>query len=111
MGRSVEQAAETACAFREANEQLEAKADELGLGARGTPYLCECDDPRCTTVISLTRAEYEEVRGHPTRFAMVSGHQQADAHLVHEGPRFAVIEKIGEEGRLVAARDPRAAPN
>lgn len=108
MSRSVAHAAETASTFRDANEQLEARADELGLGARPTPYLCECEDARCTDVIGLTRAEYEEVRAHPRRFVVVSGHQQSDARLVQEASRFTVVEKIGEEGKLVAARNPRA---
>jgi hypothetical protein len=38
----------------------------------------------------------------------VAGHQEADARIVQEAPRFTVVEKIGEEGKLVAARDPRA---
>jgi hypothetical protein len=108
MSRSVAQAAATQSAFRDVNEQLEAKADELGFGARPTPYLCECEDTRCTDVIGLTRAEYEEVRAHSRRFVLVPGHQQSDARLVQEAPRFTVVEKIGEEGKLVTARNPRA---
>jgi hypothetical protein len=108
VSRSVAQAAETASAFRDANEQLEAKADELGFGARPTPYLCECEDAHCTDVIGLTRTEYEEVRVHPRRFVVVSGHQESDVRLVQKAPRFTVVEKIGEEGKLVAARNPRA---
>jgi len=108
VSRSVAQAAATQSAFRDANEQIEAKADELGFGARPTPYLCECEDAGCTDVMGLTRAEYEVVRAHPRRFVLVSGHQQSDARLVQEVPRFTVIEKIGEEGELVTARNPRA---
>lgn len=108
VSRSVAQAAATQSAFRDANEQLQAKADELGFGARPTPYLCECEDARCTDVIGVTRVEYEEVRAHPRRFVVVSGHQHAEARLVQEAPRFTVVEKIGEEGELVTARNPRA---
>jgi len=95
-------------AFRDANEQIQAKADELGFGVQASPYLCECEDGGCTDVIGLTRLEYEEVRAHPKRFVMVSGHQETDSRLVLEAPRFTVIEKTGEEGELVEARDPRA---
>jgi len=38
------------------------------------------------------------------RFLVVSGHQEPDARLVREAPRFTVIEKTGEEGKLVGAR-------
>ena len=109
VSRSVHQAAENEARFRLANEGLEEKADELGFGGERTPYLCECEDERCTSVISLTREEYEAVRAHPKRFAMVIGHQEADDRLVEEGVGFIVIEKRGEEGELVAARDPRSA--
>src|SRR5215210_7206717 len=64
----------------------------VGMGARPTPYLCECEDAACTDVIGLTRVEYEEVRAHPKRFVLASGHQESDSRLVQEAPRFTVIE-------------------
>ena len=108
MGRSVEQAAINEAAFRRANESLEEKAGEFGFGEERTPYLCECQDERCTAVIRLTREEYEAVRAHPKRFVMVPGHQEADERVVQEEPGFTVIEKHGEEGDLVAEEDPRS---
>src|SRR4029450_576006 len=109
MSRSVARAVETLVVFRDANEHLGAKADELGVDGQRTPYLCECEDARCPNVIALTRDEYEDVRAHPKRFVMISGHQEPDALLVREAPRFAVVEKTGEEGDLVATRDRRRA--
>src|SRR5438874_1283261 len=79
VSRSLAQAAAIESAFRDANEQIQAKADELGFGGQATPYLCECEDAGCTEVIGLTRAAYEEVRAHPRRFVMVSGHQEPDS--------------------------------
>jgi hypothetical protein len=49
MSRSVARAVETLVLFRNANEHLGAKADELGVDGQRTPYLCECEDARCTT--------------------------------------------------------------
>jgi hypothetical protein len=109
VGRSVEQAAKNEAAFRLANEALEAKAGEFGFGEERTPYLCECEDERCTAVIRLTREEYEVVRAHPKRFVMAPGHQDAGARVLQEEPSFTVIEKHGEEGDLVAEEDPRSA--
>lgn len=109
MGRSVRQAAKNEARFRRVNEVLEEKADELGFGGERTPCLCECEDERCTCVISLMREDYEAVRAYPKRFAMVIGHQERDDRLVQEGVGFIVIEKRGEEGELVAALDPRSA--
>ena len=108
MGRSVEQAAKNESTFRRANELLEEKAANLGFGEERTPYLCECEDERCTAVIRLTREEYEAVRAHPKRFVIASGHQHADERVLREEPGFTVIEKHGEEGELVAEEDPRS---
>jgi hypothetical protein len=109
VGRSVEQAAKSEASFGRANEALEVKADELDFAEEErTPYLCECEDERCTELIRLTREEYEAVRAHPKRFVMTAGHQNADERVLQEGPGFTVIEKHGEEGDLVAEEDPRS---
>jgi len=107
VSRSVEQAANNEAAFRLANETLEAKAGELGFGKERTPYLCECEDEACMAVVRLTREEYEAVRAHPKRFVMAPGHQEADDRLLQQAAGFAIIEKQGEEGDLVAEKDPR----
>ena len=109
MSRSVEQAARNESTFRRANESLEEKATDLGLSDEPTPYLCECEDERCTEIVRLTSEEYEAVRANPRRFTMVSGHQEADDLLIEEAARFTVIEKNGQEGDLVAEQDPRSA--
>jgi hypothetical protein len=107
--RSTQQAAENEATFRLANESLEQKADELDLSGERTPYLCECEDERCTRVIRLSREDYERARNYPTRFVMVPGHQEARVRVVQEEAGFTVIQKAGEEGELVARRDPRSA--
>jgi hypothetical protein len=109
VSRSVQRAAYNEATFRQANESLEDKAAELGLSEERTPYLCECEDERCTKIIQLTRKEYETVRANPKRFVMMPGHRGSDDLVVEERSEFAVIEKTGEEGALVAERDPRAA--
>ena len=108
VGRSVEQAAKNEAAFRKVNERIEEKADELELGEVPTPFLCECEDERCTQVVLLRRTEYEEVRAHPRRFVVSPGHEDGDSRLIQDGD-FAVIEKQGKEGELVEQQDPRSA--
>jgi hypothetical protein len=107
--RSAAQAAENEATFRRANERLAAKADELELSDARTPYLCECEEERCTEILQLRHDEYEGVRADPRRFVVVPGHQEDDDRLIREGAGFAVIEKAGEEGELVARQDPRSA--
>jgi hypothetical protein len=107
--RSVEQAAKNEATFRSVNERLQEKADELDLGDRQTPFLCECEDERCTEVLLLRRSDYEAVRAHPRRFIVAPGHQEQDDQLIRDDAGFAVLEKHGKEGELVEQQDPRTA--
>jgi hypothetical protein len=105
---SAERAAENESTFRELNETLEKRADELDLGEGRMPFLCECDEERCTQVVLLTRDEYEGVRSHPRTFVLTSGHQAPDDRVVRDEPQYVIVEKTGEKGPLVEARNPRA---
>ena len=105
--RSVERAAENESTFREVNEKLEKRADELALTSGRTPYLCECDDERCTQVVLLTGEEYERVRARPRTFLLVADHQSPDDRVVRTEADYVVIEKTGEKGALVEQRYPR----
>jgi hypothetical protein len=108
VARSAEQRAKNESIFREANEKLEDKVVELSLTEERTPYLCECDDPSCTEIIRLTIPEYEAVRGNPRQFIIAPKHDAAPDRVVEEHEGFTVIQKTGEEGRLVEEQDPRA---
>jgi hypothetical protein len=105
--RSAERAAENESTFREVNETLGKRADELALSGGRTPYLCECDDERCTQVVLLTGEEYEQVRAVPRTFVMVADHQSLDDRVVRAETKYVVIEKTGEKGALVEQRYPR----
>jgi hypothetical protein len=82
MAISDERALENERLFRSANDRIDQRRRELEVDGR-TPYLCECEDPACTQLLSLTREEYRRVRadrgqfmvarGHPTRGAPVDG--------------------------------------
>ena len=45
---------------------------ELELAERMNPYLCECEDEGCTTIVLLTSKEYEEVRSGARHFLLAS---------------------------------------
>ena len=82
--------------FREANEQIRARADEYDAPIERIPFLCECPVPSCTEVLRLTMAEYSDVRAHPDHFFTVPGHEQADAavgHVVSRENGYVVVEK------------------
>jgi hypothetical protein len=108
VSRSAAQRAENESTFRRANEDLEQKAEALSFGEQPTPYLCECEDPLCTEVVMLARSEYEAVRRDPRRFFIMPGHDAPEDRLVEESDGFSVVEKTGEEGRLVEEQDPRS---
>jgi hypothetical protein len=105
--RSARRAAENEATFREVNETLQEKASELELSGGRTPYLCECDDERCTRVVLLTGEEYEQVRAGPRTFLLVVGHESPDDRLVRQSPDYVVVEKTGEKAELVEERNPR----
>jgi hypothetical protein len=86
--------------FREANEQIRAKADEYDAPIERIPFLCECPVPSCTEVLRLTLAEYSDVRADPAHFFTAPGHEQADAtvgHVVSRESGYVVVEKDGED--------------
>jgi hypothetical protein len=100
--------AENEALFRQVNERIEevnSNLDSDGL----SDFLCECGDDDCTTPISMTLAEYEEVRSVPTYFVIAPGHETVDVEdVVRSGHRYAVVEKhAGEAARIAVETDPR----
>jgi hypothetical protein len=96
--------------FRQVNERIKDVAD--GIGGDGAPYefLCECADAGCTARITLTTAEYDEVRESPRRFVLAPGHVSPQIeHVVEREGDHVVVEKRGLAGRIAAELDPRTA--
>jgi hypothetical protein len=92
---------------REINERI----DESNEAEAGTadPFVCECSDGSCTSMIDLTHLEYEEVRAYGTHFAIATDHESPDLDLmVSERSGFAIIRKLpGLPARIANASDPR----
>jgi hypothetical protein len=91
--------------FRKVNEAMEVGQDPSGL----LTFVCECGRLRCNKLIELTRAEYEQVRANPRRFAIIDGHEILEAEsIVERHDRYLVVEKnAGPEGEIVEYTDPR----
>ena len=81
--------------LRRVNEAIRShRADEVVI------FRCECGQLGCNELIGLTRAEYNAVRAHPRRFAIVPAHEIAEIETtVERHDRYAIVE----------ARDPAAA--
>ena len=61
-------------------------------------FQCECGRaPACGEQISLTLAEYDEVRVQGDRFLVVPGHEDpAIEHVVRRNDRYLVVDKVAE---------------
>ena len=84
--------------FREANETIQRKADELGADMQRLPFLCECPTEDCVEILQLTRAQYAEIREHANRYVTAVGHEQGDlaiAEVVARHDRYVIVEKTG----------------
>jgi hypothetical protein len=94
--------------FRQVNERIEEINQKLGDDSP-SDFLCECGDDDCTAPVSLTIAEYEDVRSEPTHFAIANGHEIIDVErVIGKNERYSVVEKFaGEAGRIAVETDPR----
>jgi hypothetical protein len=105
-----ERAARNDAVFREANEGIRAAAEQHGMEDR-IPFICECADTRCTTIVQLSLPKYEEVRADPRRFVTAPGHESGPedrTRVVESGDGYDVVEKLGIAGETAEALDPRS---
>lgn len=73
-------------------------------------FRCECARRGCARMLQLSHEEYERLRAHPRRFALAMGHEDPAVEDVVEShlPRYLVVEKRGQAGRLAEETDPRS---
>ena len=100
--------AENQSRFREANENIEATATTVGF-AGSIPFLCECSDEHCRTVVSLGYEAYEAIRQHPRLFFSAPGHEvpsieSGGAIVTERHPDYVVLEKIDTAGEVAEER-------
>ncbi|HKN62866.1 MAG TPA: hypothetical protein VJV76_00900 [Gaiellaceae bacterium] len=100
--------AENEILFREVNERIQELQSDVW-GNHEIDFMCECADGACTAVLTLTPAEYEELRSNSRRFAVLPGHQVEDVERVVEThSRYLVVEKNLETVQRVDEADPRS---
>ena len=69
------------------------------------PFRCECGRLGCNKLMELTRAEYNAVRGHRRRFAIVAGHEVVEIEpIVERHDRDAVVEAHDPAAAAIAER-------
>jgi hypothetical protein len=101
--------------FRDANDGIEVAAVEHHFDPdRRVPFICECSDPRCTRIVSVTLEEYGHVRSNGRWFIHAPGHEEevdGAVTTVERHPPFVVVEKINHAGEVaedLASQDPEA---
>jgi hypothetical protein len=95
--------------FREVNERIENLAETFGLNTQSLDLVCECGDSTCEERLSMTRAEYEELRSDPHQFAVHRGHEDPDVESVVARLRGydVVVKNQGAPERIAEQTDPR----
>jgi hypothetical protein len=98
------QAALNQALSRDVNELRLERSEEAEI-----EFVCECSDPSCEDVVSLTTAECEFIRRVPNRLVVKLGHadHETERVLMEEPGRFQVVEKFGPGGDVIAHLDPR----
>jgi hypothetical protein len=92
--------------LREVNERIR----EVGEGLQVLPdgelldFRCECGQPACESPVSMTTAEYEQVRSDNDRFAVLPGHEEEKIERVMERTdRYLIVDKRPEAEPYVGA--------
>jgi hypothetical protein len=101
--------ARTQALFREVNEQIEQSPGGTRTDGHDR-FICECGNLDCMQQIELTRAEYEHVRGHASRFIVALNHENPETEsIVEQNERFAVVETYaGAASQIARETDPRS---
>jgi len=96
VARSKETAIRNELLFREANEKIAERRDELDAVHGPTPFLCECEEETCTAIIRVSVADYRRVRDDPATFMIVPGHATIGEPTGLAGNGWVCISKKGQ---------------
>jgi hypothetical protein len=109
MGAREERIGLNEAVFREVNERIDDLADTFNLKSEPLDLVCECGDANCVQRISMTPAEYEELRGDSHQFAVYPGHEYTDVERVVDRRKgYDVVQKNkGAPERIAEQTDPR----
>jgi hypothetical protein len=101
-----ERIAKNDATFREANARIHAVAYENDLTGYPVPFICECADLGCTSLVRLRLQEYAHVRAEPRWFLNIPGHEvaaQGAATVVERHDGYVIVEKTGHAGEVAEA--------
>lgn len=109
MGKREERVGLNEAVFREVNERIEDLAERFDLRNQPLDLICECGDENCMERITMTHAEYEEIRSDSKQFAVYPGHEYRDIEEIVERRRgYDIVRKRDEAAELAEASDSRS---
>jgi hypothetical protein len=96
--------------FRSVNERIQEVAHAFQLSSEPLDLICECGNASCVERITLTPAEYEELRSNSHHFAVAPGHEELDVETVVAKRRGYVIvaKNSGIPEQIAEQTDPRS---
>jgi hypothetical protein len=77
---------------REVNERIRSLHPKAA-GRIEIEAICECVNGQCVEPITVSLADYDQVRAFPTRFLVRPGHQTGFEEIVISTPEFVVIAR------------------
>lgn len=107
---NAERIAHNDSAFRAANEQISGKATAIHTAEdQLIPFICECADSDCTTVLQLNLVEYEEIRINSRQFLNALGHDRVEGpvEVMYKNHNYLVVKKSGRAGEIAEELDDR----
>jgi hypothetical protein len=109
---TAERVARNESVFRDANERIEAAADDME-HLDEVPLICECPIQSCTELVRVSREDYELARSDGAWFLVAEGHEVVTfdgleiARVKYRRDGFTIMEKVGETGEVARRLDPR----
>lgn len=96
--------------FREVNERIEGLAETFDLTSEPLDFVCECGDAGCVQRITMSHAEYEQLRSDPHQFAVHPGHELPEVETVVDKRKgYDVVSKdSGVPEQVAEQTDPRS---
>jgi hypothetical protein len=97
--KTTERLARNNALFRQANEEIRAKAETHGQDMPTIPFLCECARRDCRELVRVQLTEYATIRSEQSHFLVAPGHESEEgssAVVVRHGDSYVVVEKVGE---------------
>ena len=102
-------AARNQALFRTINEKIKELHDAFAEVTETFAISCECADPGCVEMLSISQRDYETVRANPRHFAVRAAHTVPDVEVVvRESDEYVVVEKVAAAAETAEALDPRA---